>query len=333
MAKIKICLDAGHYGRYNVSPADSRYVESEAMWAHHLKLKKYLEQYGFEVITTRSDQKKDLELTARGKVSKGCALFLSLHSNAVDGNVHENIDYPVVYVPLNGTGDKIGKKLADCIASTMGTKQKGRIETRKGNHGDYYGVIRGAVAVGTPGLILEHSFHSNTAATRWLLDESNMDRMARAEAAVIADHFGIKAPVNTESATSTSASGKGDVMQYVVQVGAYSVEKNAKAQLEKVKKAGFADAFIASDGKTHRVQVGAFAIRSNATTLLNQVKKAGFDAIINTKKATAPKKSNEEIAKEVAAGKWGNGEDRKKKLTAAGYDYATIQKLVNKLLG
>lgn len=43
-------------------------------------------------------------------------------------------------------------------------------------------------------------------------------------------------------------------------------------------------------------------------------------------------KSNEEIAKEVIAGKWGNGAERKQKLTKAGYDYATIQKIVNRLL-
>ena len=47
---------------------------------------------------------------------------------------------------------------------------------------------------------------------------------------------------------------------------------------------------------------------------------------------TSVKKSNETIAKEVIAGKWGNGADRKKKLAEAGYDYNTIQKLVNKML-
>nr|DAR43349.1 MAG TPA: Lysozyme [Caudoviricetes sp.] len=43
------------------------------------------------------------------------------------------------------------------------------------------------------------------------------------------------------------------------------------------------------------------------------------------------KKSNETIAKEVIAGKWGSGETRKKKLKAAGYDYNAVQKVVNKL--
>jgi hypothetical protein len=41
------------------------------------------------------------------------------------------------------------------------------------------------------------------------------------------------------------------------------------------------------------------------------------------------KKSNEEIANEVIAGKWGNGADRKTALTNAGYDFSTIQSIVN----
>ena len=41
------------------------------------------------------------------------------------------------------------------------------------------------------------------------------------------------------------------------------------------------------------------------------------------------KKSNEEIAKEVLAGKWGNGNARKKALEKAGYDYKAIQDIIN----
>ena len=44
------------------------------------------------------------------------------------------------------------------------------------------------------------------------------------------------------------------------------------------------------------------------------------------------KKSVTEIAKEVIAGKWGNGEERKTKLTTAGYDYDKVQKKVNEML-
>lgn len=45
------------------------------------------------------------------------------------------------------------------------------------------------------------------------------------------------------------------------------------------------------------------------------------------------KKSNEQIALEVIAGKWGNGDDRKNRLKKAGYDYDAIQKIVNQKIG
>lgn len=48
---------------------------------------------------------------------------------------------------------------------------------------------------------------------------------------------------------------------------------------------------------------------------------------------TAPRKSNETVAAEVLAGAWGNGDDRKARLAAAGYDFTTIQNIVNQKLG
>ena len=46
-----------------------------------------------------------------------------------------------------------------------------------------------------------------------------------------------------------------------------------------------------------------------------------------------PKKSVAEIAKEVINGKWGNGTDRKNRLSSAGYNYSEVQAKVNELLG
>lgn len=46
----------------------------------------------------------------------------------------------------------------------------------------------------------------------------------------------------------------------------------------------------------------------------------------------AKKKSVSDIAKEVIAGKWGTGEERKKKLQDAGYNYTKVQAKVNELL-
>ena len=43
-------------------------------------------------------------------------------------------------------------------------------------------------------------------------------------------------------------------------------------------------------------------------------------------------KSNLDVAKEILEGKWGNGADRKKKLTEAGYNYEDVQGIVNALI-
>ena len=51
-----------------------------------------------------------------------------------------------------------------------------------------------------------------------------------------------------------------------------------------------------------------------------------------TSASTTAKKSINTLAREVLAGKWGNGADRKSRLTKAGYDYSKVQAAVNKLV-
>jgi nucleoid-associated protein YgaU len=66
------------------------------------------------------------------------------------------------------------------------------------------------------------------------------------------------------------------------------------------------------------------------------IKNAGLNGYTKdtvTTTQTSTKKSNEEIANEVIAGKWDNGEARKTALTNAGYDYDAIQKIVNQKMG
>lgn len=43
-------------------------------------------------------------------------------------------------------------------------------------------------------------------------------------------------------------------------------------------------------------------------------------------------KTIREVAYEVIAGLWGNGDDRRARLEAAGYDYQEVQKVVNDIL-
>lgn len=200
--KIRITLDAGHYGCYNRSPVVPGYYESVMNWKLQGYLASEMEDLGMEVILTRENQAKDMALADRGKISKGSDLFLSIHSNACDD---PGVDYPLVIVQLDGKGDELGQKMAECIGNTMQTKQAGRMTKRKGKSGgEYYGVLRGAAGVKTVGMILEHSFHSNTRAANWLLKEENLKRLAKAEALVIADYFKEISQVTVDPARSFS---------------------------------------------------------------------------------------------------------------------------------
>ena len=55
------------------------------------------------------------------------------------------------------------------------------------------------------------------------------------------------------------------------------------------------------------------------------IKQAGLNGFQRTK-------SIDQLAREVIAGKWGNGPQRRQKLAAAGYDFQAVQARVNQLL-
>lgn len=149
-------------------------------------------------------------------------------------------------------------------------------------------------------------------------------------------HAYIAAKVNKllEAGTSTETDNSANGALYRVQCGAFSNKANADAMLAKVKAAGFDTYLVQVDG-LYKVQTGAYSVKANAKAQLDKLKAKGFDAFIATKTgttATVIKKSVTEIAKEVIAGKWGNGDARKQKLQAAGYSYSKVQSKVNELL-
>ena len=121
---------------------------------------------------------------------------------------------------------------------------------------------------------------------------------------------------------------------YRVQVGAYKNKANADAQLVHVKAAGF-DTYMVQVGGLYKIQVGAYREKANADNMMAKLKATGFDAFITTESGASVStlKSIDEIAREIIRGDWGNGADRRNRLTSAGYDYATVQSKVNELLG
>lgn len=237
----KICLDAGHVGsKYNQSPVVKTYYESAMVWALHLKLKAQLEARGFQVVTTRASIDTDLGVYERGTASKGCDVFISLHSNACGT---ESVDYPVVYRAYDNKNnvDTLALKLAKKVGELMGTTQAGRTATRKNSSGgEYYGVLRGARAVGTPYyMLIEHSFHTNTKATKWLSKDANLDKLAVAEADILVEFFGMESSTETEK---TAIMGKAQATAQ--QMALFCRSKNSTPQLTSCSLEQLAEIFI-----------------------------------------------------------------------------------------
>lgn len=247
--KVKVCLDAGHVGsKYNQSPVVKTYYESAMVWALHLKLKAALEARGFEVVTTRKTIDTKMDVYDRGTASKGCDVFLSLHSNACGT---ESVDYPVVYRAHDNlnNADAVALQIARKIGTLMGTKQAGRTATRKNSSGgEYYGVLRGARAVGTPlYLLIEHSFHTNTAAAKWLSQDGNLEKLADAEAELLAEHFGVTAGAEGRTAIM------GEVQATAGQMALFCRSKNPAPKLTACSLEELAEMFL-EEGKAEGVR-------------------------------------------------------------------------------
>ncbi len=78
------------------------------------------------------------------------------------------------------------------------TDVEGTVCRRSGEHGDYYGVLRGAANVGVPGMIIEHGFHTVPEMRQMAAAGELAGAWARADAEGIAEGFGFEKYLETE---------------------------------------------------------------------------------------------------------------------------------------
>lgn len=208
MKKKRICLDPGHYGtRYNAGVV-SGYYESVTVWKLTQYEKEYLEQMGIEVLVTRNSMDENPALYTRGMMAAGCDLFVSNHTNACGT---ESVSRAVVIhltdrdeTLIDDRSREFAMQFAKVIQNTMGVNgyqiySKLSDNDRDGNgekDDNYYGVLNGSFLAGVPGVIAEHSFHTNTAACRWLMDDANLRKLAKACAECMAAFVGVSATVD-----------------------------------------------------------------------------------------------------------------------------------------
>ncbi len=205
---IKIMIDPGHFDHYNQSPVYAPYWESIMTWKLSNYLRDELQALGVHADLTKNSLEEDPSLNDRGFNSKGYDFFISVHSNA---GAYESMDQPLAFVyqelpwtTIDDTSRELGGLLAEKVSEVMGTNQKGSTARRAGTgdwdrngviDDEWYSVLFGARYVGTPGILLEHSFHTNYKATLWLYNDDNLKKLAGEEAAVIYDYFSKVKPV------------------------------------------------------------------------------------------------------------------------------------------
>lgn len=284
----KVMIDPGHYGDWYNQGANPAYWESRFAWDISLKLGAYLKQKGIDVGFTRVDKEANPALVDRGRMAAGYDLFISMHSNAVAANAwakKEEIDYPVAYVlvdddrtDVDERSAAVGAMLAASVQEILQTKQPAEIYKwyadwdRDGdgnlNNDNYLGVLHGARMVNVPGVVLEHSFHTNTAICNKLLDESVVDALAKKDADMIAQHFGIatagagasESTIQTIEAcngtiTITYAGGDGLNLHNTPEYGNH----NISSQLHKGDQRRAVNKIYLSDGTTmYRLEEGEY---------------------------------------------------------------------------
>lgn len=195
---IVVTLDPGHVAGYNTG-INRNYREGTVMFTLAYKLKNELEKYNdIKVYVTRTALNQNPTLSRRGQIgiANDSDVFLSLHSNAAGASAMGSVMYRSVKRP-NSTD--LGEAILNAVVATMKadvpkTYSRGVLTRPNSSGGDYYGVIRSSVAGSSPvkyTYIIEHGFHTNSAECAWLMKDSNISKLAVAEAKAIADYFGL----------------------------------------------------------------------------------------------------------------------------------------------
>lgn len=194
-----------------------------------------------------------------------------------------------------GNGMKACKAIFDVLAPiTPGTSENIKVDT------SLYEIR----VPNAPTAYIEADFHDNPTAAKWIVENTTL--IGETIAKGICNYFGITYKAGGSASTPT--------------------QKPTSGELYRVRKS-WADAAS---------QIGAFVVLENAI----KVCKTGYSVfdskgnVVYPKAQPAPtKKSVDEIAREVIRGDWGNGSDRTKRLSAAGYDANAVQNRVNEILG
>lgn len=186
-SKVVIVLDPGHGG------SDSGTVygglkESEINLKISQYTKAYLEDhYGYKVYLTRSsDTYVGLEDRVTYAKNKGAKAIVSQHINS--GGASGVECWHSIYDSSSSKGTKLAQAMTSRTSATMSNTNRGA-KTKKGDNGDYYAIIRHAYNKGLTGVIMENGFIDNSHDRAYLSSDSELKKIAKANAQAIHDVY------------------------------------------------------------------------------------------------------------------------------------------------
>ncbi len=226
----KICIIIGHgkskSGGYDPGACAGGFQEYRIA----KEIVGYAQTYYNSTYTERADlinADADLYLTERiDRVNAGGYDFVvEVHLNAGGGTGVE-----AYYHNGSSIGQKYADAICESIAAALGVTNRGAKTKANAAGKDYFAIIRET----KPTAVLVETLFIDSADLSKISTADGQARCGEAIARAIAEVRGIKAKAPAADAGRL----------YRVQVGAFRDRKNAEAMLEKVKKAGFEDAYI-----------------------------------------------------------------------------------------
>ena len=198
-----ITIDPGHTRNTNAGVING-YYEGNAMYILAKYLLDELSEYqNTSVLITRGEDENPT-LAERGSlaVNSGSKIFISLHSNSVSNS--ETAAYVCGFYSVKRPDTKIlcGKLVSavtNVMKETTDAWNRGALTKKNTSGSDYYGVIRSSVAANSGveySFIIEHGFHSNKKECEFLMNNENLKKLAKAEADVLAEYFGMNKKAN-----------------------------------------------------------------------------------------------------------------------------------------
>lgn len=299
--KISVCIGHGksRSGQYDSGAVASGYQEFKLARAIGKYLKQELSKYNCTVDLINYDGDKNLAERIKYVNSKGYDLNMELHLNAGGGTGPE-----VYYKHNSKQGKALATAISKSIATNLGLKDRGA-KTKLVSGQDYFGCVR---EIKCMSFLIETVFIDTKGDRDKVIYASGQEQCAKAIATAVAKYYGLgrketpkptPAPSPKPAPTPSPKKSNTEIAKEVIQ-GKWGNGAERKKRLED---AGYDYA----------------AVQKEVERLLAEQKKPA-------------KKSVDEVAREVIAGKWGNGVKRVYNLTKAGYNYAAVQKRVNEIL-